>query len=197
MWLLCGNPGALGSGASAQHHLGYPRIYTVNQQVERFRGLLSNPNDVGGLMLITVGPTLAFWNRFDPRRKKWLGADRTVLRWERRARGLSHAVHRARRRDRLLHSMALSTARNPAAGRRRGAGDRGVTSLGAQHQRIYRPRRCNNADRPYRHVGLRHPGDQKPSAFRLRIRSRGHDFSEQVLSPLVRPLGRGRAELAA
>jgi hypothetical protein len=50
-----------------------PDIYTVNQQVERFRGLLSNPNDVGGLMLITVGPTLAFWNRFDPRRKKWLG----------------------------------------------------------------------------------------------------------------------------
>jgi O-antigen ligase len=51
-----------------------PDLYTVNQQVERFRGLFNNPNDVGGLMLITVGPTLAFWNRFEPRRKKWLGA---------------------------------------------------------------------------------------------------------------------------
>jgi O-antigen ligase len=46
----------------------------VNQWFERFHGLLSNPNDVGGLMLITVGPTLAFWNRFAPRRRKWLGA---------------------------------------------------------------------------------------------------------------------------
>jgi O-antigen ligase len=51
-----------------------PDAYTVNQQVERFRGLLSNPNDVGVLMLITVGPTLAIWNRFEPSRKKWLGA---------------------------------------------------------------------------------------------------------------------------
>ncbi len=50
-----------------------PDLYTLNQQVERFRGLLDNPNDVGGLMLITVGPTLAFWNRFNPRRRKWLG----------------------------------------------------------------------------------------------------------------------------
>jgi O-antigen ligase len=46
----------------------------VNQRFERFHGLLSNPNDVGGLMLITVGPTLAFWKRFQPRRRKWLGA---------------------------------------------------------------------------------------------------------------------------
>jgi O-Antigen ligase len=51
-----------------------PDAYTLNQQVERFRGLLNNPNDVGGLMLIIVGPTLAFWSRFEPRRKKWLGA---------------------------------------------------------------------------------------------------------------------------
>jgi len=51
-----------------------PDLYTLNQQVERFRGLLNNPNDVGGLMLITVGPTLAFWSRFAPRQKKWLGA---------------------------------------------------------------------------------------------------------------------------
>ncbi len=50
-----------------------PELYTFNQQVARFRGLLNNPNDVGGLMLITVGPTLAFWSRFDARRKKWLG----------------------------------------------------------------------------------------------------------------------------
>src|SRR5277367_1100249 len=42
-----------------------PDAYTLNQEVERFRGLLSNPNDVGALMLITVGPTLAFWNRFE------------------------------------------------------------------------------------------------------------------------------------
>ena len=52
----------------------YPELYTVNQEVERFRGLLNNPNDVGGLMLITVGPTIAFWSRFDARRKKWLCA---------------------------------------------------------------------------------------------------------------------------
>ncbi len=51
-----------------------PDAYTLNQEVERFRGLLSNPNDVGALMLITVGPTLAFWGRFNARRKKWLGA---------------------------------------------------------------------------------------------------------------------------
>jgi O-antigen ligase len=51
-----------------------PDLYTINQQVERFRGLLNNPNDVGGLMLITVGPTLAFWSRFDRQRRKWLGA---------------------------------------------------------------------------------------------------------------------------
>ncbi len=48
-----------------------PDAYTLNQQVERFRGLLSNPNDVGGLMLLTVGPTLAFWNRFAPNKRKW------------------------------------------------------------------------------------------------------------------------------
>lgn len=49
-----------------------PELYTVNQQVERFRGLLNNPNDVGVLMLATVGPTLAFWNRFELRKKTWL-----------------------------------------------------------------------------------------------------------------------------
>ena len=51
-----------------------PELYTINQQVERFHGLLNNPNDVGALMLITAGPTLAFWKRFEPRRRKWLGA---------------------------------------------------------------------------------------------------------------------------
>lgn len=51
-----------------------PEQYTVNQEVERFRGLLNNPNDVGVLMLATVGPALAFWNRFEPRKKKWLAA---------------------------------------------------------------------------------------------------------------------------
>ena len=49
-----------------------PDAFTLNQQVERFRGLLNSPNDVGVLMLATVGPTLAFWNRFQPRWKKWL-----------------------------------------------------------------------------------------------------------------------------
>jgi len=51
-----------------------PDLTTVNQQVLRFRGLLSNPNDVGVLMLATVAPTLAFWSRFEPRRKKWFAA---------------------------------------------------------------------------------------------------------------------------
>jgi O-antigen ligase len=51
-----------------------PELYTVNTQVERFRGVLSNPNDIGGLMLITLGPTLAFWSRFERRKKKWLAA---------------------------------------------------------------------------------------------------------------------------
>ena len=51
-----------------------PEQYTVNQEVERFRGLLNNPNDVGVLMLATVGAALAFWNRFEPRKKKWLAA---------------------------------------------------------------------------------------------------------------------------
>ncbi|HLX37021.1 MAG TPA: hypothetical protein VKR29_04445, partial [Candidatus Binataceae bacterium] len=46
-----------------------PDLSTYNQEVERFRGILSNPNDVGVLMLITVGPVLAFWNRFEARRK--------------------------------------------------------------------------------------------------------------------------------
>jgi O-antigen ligase len=48
-----------------------PELSTYNQEVQRFRGILNNPNDVGVLMLITVGPVLAFWNRFEPRRKKW------------------------------------------------------------------------------------------------------------------------------
>jgi len=43
------------------------------EQVARFRGILNNPNEVGVLMLATVGPTLAFWTRFDRRRKKWFG----------------------------------------------------------------------------------------------------------------------------
>jgi O-antigen ligase len=51
-----------------------PELYRVNQQIERFRGVLNNPNDIGCLMLITLGPTLAFWNRFEKRKKKWLGA---------------------------------------------------------------------------------------------------------------------------
>jgi O-antigen ligase len=51
-----------------------PVLYTVNTQVERFRGVLSNPNDIGGLMLITLGPTLAFWSRFEKRKKIWLAA---------------------------------------------------------------------------------------------------------------------------
>jgi O-antigen ligase len=49
-----------------------PKLSAENQVVERFRGLLNNPNDVGVLMLATVGPTLAFWNRFERRKKKWL-----------------------------------------------------------------------------------------------------------------------------
>ena len=48
-----------------------PELYTVNQQVERFRGLLNSPNDVGVLMLSVVGPTMAFWNRFEKRKRKW------------------------------------------------------------------------------------------------------------------------------
>ena len=40
-----------------------PNLYTVNQFVERFQGILESPNQVGGLMLITVAPTMAFWNR--------------------------------------------------------------------------------------------------------------------------------------
>ena len=48
-----------------------PESLTTTEEVERFRGILNNPNDVGVLMLITVGPVLAFWNRFEQRRKKW------------------------------------------------------------------------------------------------------------------------------
>jgi hypothetical protein len=51
-----------------------PELSTENEVVERFRGLLNNPNDVGVLMLATVAPTLAFWNRFERRKKKWLAA---------------------------------------------------------------------------------------------------------------------------
>jgi O-antigen ligase len=43
----------------------------ANDNVLRFRGLLNNPNEVGVLMLATVGPTLAFWSRFERRWKKW------------------------------------------------------------------------------------------------------------------------------
>jgi O-antigen ligase len=49
-----------------------PESFTLNQEVERFRGILNNPNDVGVLMLVTVGPILAFWNRFEQRKKKWM-----------------------------------------------------------------------------------------------------------------------------
>jgi O-antigen ligase len=41
--------------------------------VLRFRGMLNNPNEVGVLMLATVGPTLAFWSRLPSRRRKWFG----------------------------------------------------------------------------------------------------------------------------
>lgn len=49
-----------------------PELSTVNQEVLRFRGILNNPNDVGVLMLVTVAPILAFWNRFEQRKKKWM-----------------------------------------------------------------------------------------------------------------------------
>ena len=39
--------------------------------VLRFRGMLNNPNEVGVLTLATVAPTLAFWSRLTPHRRKW------------------------------------------------------------------------------------------------------------------------------
>jgi len=41
--------------------------------VLRFRGMLNNPNEVGVLMLATVAPTLAFWQRLHRPRRKWFG----------------------------------------------------------------------------------------------------------------------------
>jgi O-antigen ligase len=49
-----------------------PDKFAEGVQVERFVGILNGPNTVGGLMLITVGPALAFWNRVS-------GGKRTVL----------------------------------------------------------------------------------------------------------------------
>ena len=45
---------------------------TFNQEVERFCGILNNPNDVGVLMLVTVAPIIAFWSHFEARKKKWM-----------------------------------------------------------------------------------------------------------------------------
>jgi O-antigen ligase len=39
--------------------------------IERFRGILNGPNDVGVLLLLTVGPALVCWRSAD-RRNKWL-----------------------------------------------------------------------------------------------------------------------------
>jgi O-antigen ligase len=49
-----------------------PDAFSLNQEVERFRGILNGPNDIGVLMLVTVGPALAFWNRFEQHKKKWM-----------------------------------------------------------------------------------------------------------------------------
>jgi hypothetical protein len=40
-----------------------PDKFSEDSQVERFVGILNGPNDVGCLMLITVGPGIALWNR--------------------------------------------------------------------------------------------------------------------------------------
>jgi O-antigen ligase len=51
----------------------FPDLFTFNQSMERFRGILENPNHVGALMLITVGPAMAFWNRIHGWHKVLLG----------------------------------------------------------------------------------------------------------------------------
>jgi hypothetical protein len=48
-----------------------PEAFT-SDGVSRFRGLLNNPNDVGALMLNTVAPILAFWDRFHGRKRAFL-----------------------------------------------------------------------------------------------------------------------------
>ncbi len=52
-----------------------PDMFTENQSIERFRGPLGNPNSVGGLMFITVAPTLAWWGSFRRRQKMLFGVN--------------------------------------------------------------------------------------------------------------------------
>ncbi len=92
-----------------------PDLYTLNQQVERFRGLLNNPNDVGGLMLITVGPTLAFWSCLILA-EEVAGAYRAPVGRGSGNRRLAHTLHRTDGRDCLLCAVALSPPRILTAG---------------------------------------------------------------------------------
>ena len=71
--VFCGSSRILCVGASAQHHLGRPGSLHCQSTGRTFPRPAEQSQRRRRLMLITVGPTLAFWNRFDPRRRKWLG----------------------------------------------------------------------------------------------------------------------------
>jgi len=46
---------------TARELVSYAKSGLLVEGLNRFRGMLNNPNDVGGLMLIVVGPTLVRW----------------------------------------------------------------------------------------------------------------------------------------